>query len=768
MSEIITNENFSRLVNEYIDEFNLKHVNFEQTLARINGGIADKMTSHELSRYCSEVAASMLTQHGDYGRLAAIIIIKYHLAVTSNSFYEKICMAQDYNKNVNSELLEIVMRHHQEIEAMIDYSREYCLSYFAYNSFLRSYMLRVNDKPIERAQDIFMRVALQICRSDMAAVKETYDLISQGYYTHATPTLFNSMLLNSQLASCFLLTVQGDNIPGIFETIGDCALISKHNGGLGVNLHEIRCDGSPLVSCGGFSKGIVPIMRIINETMQYVNGGGCKRNSSVAFYLEPWHKDIQAFVDLRKNTGPEHLRAREVFTAIWMNDLFMERVEQDAEWSLFDPNLARGLHEVWGEDFRRLYTKYEKTVSRTVIKAQALWKQIVIAQIETGTPYIVYKDTCNRLSNQSHLGTIKCSNLCAEIIEYSSPKETAVCNLASICLPRFVNNGVFDFQLLRKAVHVITRNLNQAIDHSFYPTAKASESNSKHRPIGIGVQGLADTFIKLRLPFESAGAKRINKLIFETMYYAAIEMSVELAIQYGPHESFPGSKLSQGIFQFELTNTKPSGIWDWEALRARVLQHGTRNSLFIALMPTAGTSQLFGNTECFEPITSNLFTRRTIAGEFQVVNTSLMNDLIDLGLWSNEMRHLIIEYEGSIQAIPAIPEELKKLYKTVWEIPRKDLLDMAADRQPFIDQSQSLNIFMEQPTYPRVSSMHFYGWKAGLKTGLYYLRTKPISAAIKYTIDPEVVQRALSSLQDIESSREDQEAKSSTCASCSC
>ncbi|KAI4290943.1 hypothetical protein PAPHI01_0217 [Pancytospora philotis] len=768
MAVLISLANYPTLIRGYIEEAQLKYVNANQVLARISDGLAANMTGYELSRYCSEVVAAMTTQHSDYGRLASIILVSYHMNATRDTFSEKIQMLMESNRNLNPELYAIVMEHSATIDAMIDYARDYRLSYFAYNSMIRSYMLRIDDEPVERVQDVYMRTAIQLCRGNLAAVRETYDLISLGYYTHATPTLFNAMLRQNQLASCFLLTVKGDSIPEIFESIRDCAVVSKHNGGIGINLHEIRCEGSPIVTCGGHSKGIVPIMRIINETMQYVNHGGFKRNSNVAFYLEPWHKDILAFLDVRKNTGAEHMRAREVFTAIWMNDLFMERVEQNGEWSLFDPKLVPGLHDTWGEEFCKLYVKYEHSVSRDVINAQDLWKQIVIAQIETGTPYIVYKDTCNRLSNQSHLGTIKCSNLCAEIIEYSSKEETAVCNLASVCLPQFVRDGDFDLQRLRSVVHTIVRNLNAAIDCSFYPTPEARTSNTRHRPVGIGVQGLADAFIRLRLPYDSNGAQRLNKLIFETMYYAAIEASVDQAVQFGPHESFMGSKLQRGIFQWELTSAKPSGLWDWEELRRRVQQHGTRNSLFIALMPTAGTSQLFGNTECFEPITSNLFARRTIAGEFQVVNNSLMADLMELGLWSNEMRQLIIEYEGSIQAIPAIPDHLKALYKTVWEIKMKSVVDLAAGRQPYVDQSQSLNIFMEQPTYAKVSSMHFYGWRAGLKTGLYYLRSKPISSAIKYTVDPEIIQRALSSLQDIESSKDDHENKLNSCASCSC
>lgn len=767
---VISQKNYASLIRSYVIQHGLKNINIDHVLARIADGLAPSMTPFAISRYCGEVAASMITQHPEYGKLAAVILVAYHTAVTLPTFSGKIALLQRHNSNIEPSLAGLILEHAAEYDRMIDYSRDYTLSYFALNSLLRSYMLRIGSEPVERPQDIFMRVAIQVCRDDMRAVKETYDLISDGWYTHATPTLFNAVLRKCQLASCFLFTPKGDNIASIFETVGDCAMISKHSGGIGISLQGYRCAGSPLKSTGGVAKGILPIIKILNETMKYVNQGGIRRNSSVALYLEPWHRDILDFLEVRKNTGPEEKRAREVFTAIWMNDLFMERVEMDGEWSLFDPADAPGLHEVWGDKFKELYLGYEKTSSRMVLKAQDLWKAIVVSQIETGTPYVVYKDTSNRLSNQSHLGTIKCSNLCAEIIQYSNEGETAVCNLASICLPRFVSDGMFDFQKLKTVVAAAVRNLNRCIDGSFYPTDETRVSNMRHRPVGIGVQGLADVFIALRHPYESEKARSLNKLIFETMYFAAIDASADLAAEFGPHESFPGSKLSQGIFQWQLCkDVDPSKLcWDWNSLRTKVLRHGTRNSLFIAPMPTAGTSQIFGNTECFEPITSNIFTRRTIAGEFQVVNASLMADLTKLGLWSNDMRHLIIEYDGSIQAIPGIPADIKELYKTVWDIKMKSVVDMAADRQPFIDQSQSMNIYLQQPTYQNVSSMHFYGWKRGLKTGLYYLRSKPISSAIKFTVDQQIVEKTLSSLQDYENSKSEQENKSSACESCSC
>lgn len=763
----ISLENYTERISGYVAEYSLRNVNLELVLSRVLSGLTPTMTPLNMSRYCSEVAAAMITQHPEYDTLAAVILTAYHTSVTLPSFSRKVELLQAHGNGFDPAVYDLIMRNAEAFDSMIDYRRDFRLSYFSVNSLLRSYVLKIETTPIERPQDIFMRVAIQLQRSDLEKVKKTYDLISMGYYTHGTPTLFNACLRKCQLASCFLVNPYEDSISGIFKTIGDCALISKHSGGLSLNLHEIRCAGSPLVSMGGYAKGIIPIMRIINETMKYINQGNGKRNSSIALYLEPWHRDIFAFLDVRKNTGPEEQRARDIFTAIWMNDLFMKRVEANGEWSLFDPAEAKGLHETWGDQFEELYLRYEQSISRTVVRAQDLWKAIIVSQIETGTPYILYKDICNRLSNQSHLGTIRSSNLCAEIIEYSDSQETAVCNLASICLPRFVRNGCFDFQALRSTVHLAVENLNKAIDNSFYPIPKGRLSNLRHRPIGIGVQGLADVFVMLRHPFESDAARNINKMIFETMYFAALEASADLAALHGPYDSFQGSYLSRGIFQWELAGAVPSGLWDWEDLRKKILRTGTRNSLLIALMPTAGTSQIFGNNECFEPFTSNIYTRRTVAGEFQVVNSYLMADLLKLGLWSNDMRHLLIEYDGSIRDIPGIPENIKELYKTVWEIKMKAVVDMAADRQPYIDQSQSMNIYMEKPTYQKLTSMHFYGWKRGLKTGMYYLRTKPISSAIKFTVDQEIVERTLSSLQDYENSRDDRDANG-TCDACSC
>ncbi|KAI5149343.1 ribonucleoside-diphosphate reductase subunit M1 [Enteropsectra breve] len=763
----ITIDTIPATIASIVNDYELRHVDIELVVRKIESGLAERMEREAFVKYCSEVAASMITKHFEYDKLAAVLIMSYYASKIPGTFSQKIQNVQYHNGNLNKELYDMVMRNAEQYDSIIDYSRDFGLSYFAIISLTKSYILKIGKGFAERPQDMYLRVAVQIHRDDFERVKETYDLLSMGYFTHATPTLFNSMLLNCQMASCFLTTTKGDNISDIFESIKDCAMISKHSGGLGMSLHDIRCAGSALASTGGVSKGIVPIIRIINETMKYVNQGGIKRQSSIAFYIEPWHMDILSFLDLRKNSGNEEFRAREIFTAIWMNDLFMERVKSNGDWSLFDPNVAPGLGDVWGEDFKRLYCKYEKTKSRKVLKAQDLWKAILVAQIETGTPYIVYKDTANKNSNQKNLGTIKSSNLCAEIIEYSSRDEIAVCNLASICLPRFVVDGTFDFFALKSATKVVANNLDIVIDCNFYPIEETRKSNMSHRPMGIGVQGLADVFAMLRYPFESSSARKLNSMIFETMYYAAIEASVERAMQMGTYSSFAGSPLSQGVFHFEMMGIAPSGIWDWEELRAKVLKYGVRNSLFIALMPTAGTSQIFGNNECIEPFTSNVYTRRTIAGEFQIINKHLMKDLLKLNLWSEDMRQLLIDFEGSIQNIPLIPADIKELYKTVWEIKMKSIVEMAADRQAFIDQSQSMNIYFAQPTYQQLSSMHFYGWKLGLKTGIYYLRTKPIGSAIKFTVDQELVKRTLSSLQESEKNKSN-ENEDNGCASCSC
>lgn len=737
-----------RQIREYVDVFGLKHVDVDEFMSKIESGWCDDMSRKEAVEYCSETAASMTTRHPEYGKLSSRIVMSYIKETTMESFVEKIKYIQKHRGIIAESMYEIIMKHGDAIESMMKYENDFEFSYFGLLTLMKSYLIKVGDEIVERPQDVFMRTALQVHGEDFEKVQETYDMLSGHYFTHATPTLYNSCCEKPQLASCFLITPKEDSIEGIYHMIGQAAVISKYAGGIGLSLHNIRAKGSPLKSTGGKSNGIIPLIQVLNYTKRYVHQGAEKRPGSIAIYLEPWHKEIFDFLELRKNTGSEELRARDIFIALWINDLFMERVKNNEEWSLFCPSEAIGLETVWGDEFSALYCKYEKTVSRTVVPAQKLWKAIIESQIETGTPYMCYKDTCNRLSNQQHLGTIRSSNLCAEIVEYSDGNETSVCNLASICLPKFVRNKKFDFELFRKVVKIVTTNLNRIIDSSYYPVEEARRSNLKHRPLGIGVQGLADLFAVLRLPFESEDARRLNSDIFETMYYSAVEASCELAEVESPFPSYDGSPISKGIFHFELAGKKPSKRWDWEALRERIRKHGVRNSLLIAPMPTAGTSQIFSNNEGLEPYTTNIYTRRTHAGEFQVVNNRLVDDLVKLNLWSYEMKNLLVENEGSVQNISSIPGEIREIYKTAWEIKMKCVIDLAADRQAFIDQSQSLNVFIAKPTYSQLTSMHFYGFRSGLKTGMYYLRTRPITSAIKFTVDKKLAEKTLSSMKD--------------------
>ncbi|KMV65244.1 ribonucleoside-diphosphate reductase [Encephalitozoon cuniculi EcunIII-L] len=732
----------------YVKDLKLRHVDVDELVERIVSGWCEDMTRKETIDYCSETAASMITKHPEYGQISSRIIVSYIHEITMDSFVEKIKYIQKHRGMVSEEMYGIILEHGETIEGMINYENDFLFSYFGILTLMKSYLIKVGEEIIERPQDMFMRVALQIHKTDFEKVREVYNLLSGHYFTHATPTLYNSCLKNPQLASCFLITPREDSIEGVYHMINQAAIITKYSGGIGLNLHGIRSKGSSLRSTGGRSNGIIPLIQVLNATKRYINQGAERRPGSIAIFLEPWHMEIFDFLELRKNTGPEEFRARDIFTALWINDLFMERVKNNEEWSLFCPSQAVGLSDVWGEEFNALYCKYEKTISRTVVPAQKLWKAIIEAQIETGTPYMCYKDACNRLSNQQHLGTIKSSNLCAEIVEYSSGEETSVCNLASICLPMFVKGGGFDFEAFRRVVKILTVNLNRVIDFNYYPVEEARRSNMRNRPIGIGVQGLADLFAILRLAFESDGARSLNQDIFEAMYYSAMEASCELAEKEGPFPSYEGSPISKGIFHFELAGRKASGNWDWEGLRERIRRHGVRNSLLIALMPTAGTSQIFGNNEAFEPHASNIYTRRTHAGEFQIVNQHLVNDLVRLGLWSYEMKNLVIENEGSIQNITSIPHEIREIYKTAWEIKMKSVIDLAADRQVFVDQSQSLNIFIAKPTYSQLTSMHFYGYHCGLKTGMYYLRTRPITSAIKFTVDKKLAEKTLSSMND--------------------
>lgn len=709
-------------------------------------GIYDGVTTSELDNLAAEVAATMTTRHPDYASLAARIAVSNLHKNTKKSFSATVNDLYHYhdpktNRHsplVSEEIYQLTLKHADELDAALIFDRDFTYDYFGFKTLERSYLLKMYGKVVERPQHMLMRVSLGIHKDDITAAIETYHLMSEKWFTHATPTLFNSGTPNPQMSSCFLLQIKEDSIEGIFDTLKACAKISQSAGGIGLSVHHVRATGSYIRGTGGTSNGIIPMLKVFNDTARYIDQGGGKRKGSFAVYLEPWHADIYSFLDLRKNTGKEELRARDLFTAMWIPDLFMKRVEANGEWSLFCPNEAPGLEEVWGEAFDTLYTRYEKEgKARKIIRAQELWFKILESQIETGTPYLLYKDACNGKSNQQNLGVIKCSNLCAEIIEYTAPDEIAVCNLASIALPRFVKDGEFDHEKLFEITKVLVKNLNRIIDVNRYPVVEAENSNLRHRPIGIGVQGLADAFILMRYPFESELARKLNRDIFETIYFASLTASMELAKTEGPYSTFKGSPLSHGVFQFDLWKTAPSERWDWEKLRVEVMQHGVRNSLLVALMPTASTSQILGNNECFEPYTSNLYTRRVLSGEFIVVNKYLFKDLVRIGLWNEDMKNQIFASNGSIQQIEGIPDALKEIYKTVWEIKQKALIDLAADRGPFICQTQSLNLFMENPTFAKLSSMHFYAWKKGLKTGIYYLRSKAAAEAIKFTVKKE-------------------------------
>ena len=691
----------------------------------------------------------MTTIHPDYAILASRIAVSNLHKETDDTFSDAIfCLFHNVNEVtgkpqslVAKSLYDFVMANKERINAAIDNSRDFDYQYFGFKTLERSYLLRINGKVVERPQYLIMRVALGIHGADIDSAIETYDLMSKRMFTHASPTLFNAGTPQPQLSSCFLIAMTADSIVGIYDTLKTCALISKSAGGIGLHIHNIRATGSYIAGTGGYSNGIVPMLRVFNMTARYVDQGGNKRPGAFAIYLEPWHADIFDFLDLRKNFGKDEARCRDLFNALWIPDLFMKRVEKDGMWTLFCPNDAPGLSDCWGPEFEALYESYEvKGLGRRTIPAQKLWYAILDAQVETGTPYMLFKDSCNAKSNQKNLGTIKSSNLCTEIIQYSSSDEISVCNLASIALPMFINSdGFFDFEMLHHVAKVITKNLNKIIDVNYYPVEEAKRSNTRHRPIGIGVQGLADTFLRCKMPFDSPPARELNIKIFETIYHAALEQSCELAQEHGPYETYPGSPMSQGILQFDMWNVIPSSLWDWDSLRAKIAKHGVRNSLLVSPMPTASTSQILGFNECFEAYTSNIYTRRVLSGEFQVVNQYLLKDLITLGLWDESMRARIIANNGSITNISEIPEDVRHLYRTVWEIPQKSIIDMAVDRGAFIDQSQSLNIHIAEPSISKLTSMHFYSWKKGLKTGMYYLRTRPAAEAIKFTVDPTLV-----------------------------
>ncbi|WP_394264949.1 ribonucleoside-diphosphate reductase subunit alpha [Bergeyella zoohelcum] len=711
-------------------------------------GIYDNVTTTELDNLAAETAAAQTTIHPDFSVLAARIAVSNLHKNTLKSFSKTAQLLYEYTDPItqthapliSEEIYKIIRKNADELDSSLIYDRDYNFDYFGFKTLERSYLIRTNGKVTERPQHLFMRVALGIHKEDIQAAIETYNLMSEKWFIHATPTLFNAGTPKPQMSSCFLLSMTEDSIAGIFDTLKRCALISQSAGGIGVSIHNIRSTGSYIKGTGGISNGIIPMLRVFNDTARYVDQGGGKRKGAIAVYIEPWHSDIFDFIDIRKNHGKEEMRARDLFPALWIPDLFMQRVEADQMWSLFDPNEAQGLYDVYGEKFNELYTTYENEGKfRKQIKARELWTAILEAQIETGTPYMCYKDAVNEKSNQKNIGTIRSSNLCTEIMEYTNADEVAVCNLASLALPRYVSGGGFDFQKLYEVTKIVTRNLNKIIDGNYYPIPETKTSNDRHRPIGLGVQGLADVFLLLRLPFESPEARRLNKDIFETIYFASMEASMELAKEQGAYSSFAGSPLSEGKFQFDLWQVAPSDRWDWEKLRQEVMTHGVRNSLLLAPMPTASTSQILGNNECFEPYTSNIYNRRVLSGEFVVVNKFLLKDLIELGLWNPTMKNKLIAENGSVQNIPEIPTELKELYKTVWEIKQKTIIDMAAERGAFICQSQSLNLFMAEPNFAKLTSMHFHAWKSGLKTGIYYLRTKAAVDAIKFTVDTQLL-----------------------------
>ncbi len=714
-------------------------------------GIYDNVPTTELDNLAAETAASLTTKHPDYAILASRIAVSNLHKNTTKSFSATMRSLFEYTHPVTGkklqliadDVMEIINENADLLDSTIIYDRDYGFDFFGFKTLEKSYLLKINGRIAERPQHMYMRVAVGIHKRDLDSAIKTYHLMSERWFTHATPTLFNAGTPKPQMSSCFLLIMKDDSIDGIYDTLKQTAKISQSAGGIGLAIHNIRATGSYIGGTNGSSNGIIPMLRVFNDTARYVDQGGGKRKGAFAIYLEPWHADVFDFLELRKNHGKEELKARDLFYALWIPDLFMKRVEAGEEWSLFCPNEAPGLQDCFGEAFETLYNKYESEGrSRKKVKAQDLWFAILEAQIETGTPYLLYKDAANSKSNQQNLGTIKSSNLCTEILEYTSPEEVAVCNLASIALPRFVINGIFDHQKLFEVTVEVTKNLNRVIDGNYYPIEEARYSNMKHRPIGIGVQGLADVFIMLRLPFDSDLAKLLNKNIFETIYFAAMKTSMELAKQEGAYESFIGSPASKGIFQFDMWGVEPSNRWDWKGLKSDVKEFGIRNSLLLAPMPTASTSQIFGNNECFEPYTSNIYSRRVLSGEFVIVNKHLLKDLVQLGLWNNDMKNKIILANGSVQGIKEIPADIKEIYKTVWEIKQKHLIDMAADRGAFICQSQSLNLFIERPTTAKLTSMHFYAWKKGLKTGMYYLRSQAAAQAVQFTVEKQEKQIA--------------------------
>ncbi|UPV00323.1 ribonucleotide reductase large subunit (Cop-I4L) [Cowpox virus] len=726
---------------------NMDHIDPIKIAMKVIQGIYNGVTTVELDTLAAEIAATCTTQHPDYAILAARIAVSNLHKETKKLFSE--VMEDLFNyvnpKNgkhspiISSITMDVVNKYKDKLNSVIIYERDFSYNYFGFKTLEKSYLLKINNKIVERPQHMLMRVAVGIHQWDIESAIETYNLLSEKWFTHASPTLFNAGTTRHQMSSCFLLNMMDDSIEGIYDTLKRCALISKMAGGIGLSISNIRASGSYISGTNGTSNGIIPMLRVYNNTARYIDQGGNKRPGVMAIYLEPWHSDIMAFLDLKKNTGNEEHRTRDLFIALWIPDLFMKRVKDDGEWSLMCPDECPGLDDVWGDEFERLYTLYERERRyKSIIKARVVWKAIIESQIETGTPFILYKDACNKKSNQQNLGTIKCSNLCTEIIQYADANEVAVCNLASVALNMFVIDGRFDFLKLKDVVKVIVRNLNKIIDINYYPIPEAEISNKRHRPIGIGVQGLADAFILLNYPFDSLEAQDLNKKIFETIYYGALEASCELAEKEGPYETYVGSYASNGILQYDLWNVVPSDLWNWEPLKDKIRTYGLRNSLLVAPMPTASTAQILGNNESVEPYTSNIYTRRVLSGEFQVVNPHLLRVLTERKLWNEEIKNRIMADGGSIQNTN-LPEDIKRVYKTIWEIPQKTIIKMAADRGAFIDQSQSMNIHIADPSYSKLTSMHFYGWSLGLKTGMYYLRTKPASAPIQFTLDKDKI-----------------------------
>ncbi|MCR9171215.1 MAG: ribonucleoside-diphosphate reductase subunit alpha [bacterium] len=721
----------------------------EAVAMKVIEGLFDGVTTTQLDNLAAEVAAAKTIDHPDYALLASRIAVSNLHKETKKTFSEVMSDLYTYidpKTGENAALLaddvyDIIQENKDRLDSSIIYDRDFRYDYFGFKTLTRSYLLKLNGQIAERPQQMLMRVAVGIHKEDIDSAIETYNLMSEGWFTHATPTLFNAGTPKPQMSSCFLLTMKEDSIEGIYDTLKNCAQISQSAGGIGLAIHDIRATGSYIKGTNGTSNGIVPMLRVFNDTARYVDQGGGKRKGSFAMYIEPWHADVFDFLDLKKNHGKEEQRARDLFYALWVPDLFMKRVKENGDWTLMCPHECPGLSETHSAEFEALYTKYEaEGKGRKTIKAQDLWFKILESQIETGTPYMLYKDAANAKSNQQNLGTIKSSNLCTEIIEYTAPDEVAVCNLASLALPKFITEeGTFDHEKLFQVTYQATLNLNKIIDGNFYPVEEARNSNMRHRPIGLGVQGLADAFIMLGYPFESEEAKALNREVFETIYYASMTASKDLAKEQGPYETFEGSPTSKGVFQFDMWGVTPTDRWEWDVLKEEVKEHGVRNSLLLAPMPTASTAQILGNNECFEPYTSNVYTRRVLSGEFIIVNKHLLKDLVREGLWNQEMRQKIMAANGSIQNIQEIPQRLKDLYKTAWEISQKAILDQAADRGAYICQSQSLNIFMENANFGKLTSMHFYGWEKGLKTGMYYLRTKAATDAIKFTIDKNVV-----------------------------